>query len=109
MEAAAIEQQVSAIARSLTPSSTEPTSESRVKALQTLVELKRLEQLKAIASSQSNSTYFFGDKASLGADVAAAGGPWGIDYAQNVKGGIQTQTARSAKIGEAGSAVQSVF
>jgi len=110
MEASAIAQQVEAIARSLSPTSvSEPTSEDRMKALQTLVELKRLEQLRAIASSKSNSTYFFGDKASLGAGVDGAGGPWGVDYAQNMKAGIQSQSGRNAKIAEAGSVVQAIF
>jgi len=108
MEATAIAHQVEAIARSLTPESvSEPTQENRMKALQMLVELKRLEQLKAIANSQSNSTYFFGDKASLGAVVDGAGGPWAVDYAQNMKAGFQSQSSRSAKIGEAGSVVHS--
>jgi hypothetical protein len=107
MEAAAIAQQVEAIARSLTPSSvSEPTPEHRSKALQTLVDLKRLDQLKAIASSQSNSTYFFGDRASVGAVVDGAGGPWAVDYAQNMKAGFQSPSARNARIGEAGSVVQ---
>lgn len=103
MEATAIAHQVEAIARSLTPESvSEPTPENRMKALQMLVELKRLEQLKAIASSPSNSTYFFGDKASVGAVVDGAGGPWAVDYAQNMKAGFQS-SARGAKIGEAAS------
>ena len=110
MEASAIAKQVEAIARSLTPSSvSEPTPENLSKALQTLVDLKRLEQLKAIASSQSNSTYFFGDKASLGAVVDSAGGPWGVDYAQNMKAGFQSQSARNARVGEAASVVQAAI
>ncbi len=96
MEASAIAQQVEAISRSLTPSSiTEPSAENREKALQILVELKRLEQLKAIASSQSNSTYFFGDKASLGAGLDGSGGALSIDYAQSVKAGLKSQTGES--------------
>lgn len=91
MEASAIAQQVEAISRSLSPNSaSEPTVENRMKALNVLVELKRLEQLKAIANSQSNSTYFFGDKVSLGAGIDGAGGPWGVDYAQSVKAGLKT-------------------
>jgi len=100
MEASAIAQQVEAISRSLSPSSaSEPTVENRIKALNVLVELKRLEQLKAIANSQSNSTYFFGDKASVGAGIDGAGGPWGVDYAQSVKAGLKTSNAQDVPRG----------
>jgi len=106
MEASAIAQQVEAISRSLTPSSIpEPSAENREKALQILVELKRLEQLKAIASSQSNSTYFFGDKASVGAGLDGSGGSLSIDYAQSVKGGLglRSPTGQSGRtVGEKG-------
>jgi hypothetical protein len=97
MEASAIAQQVEAISRSLSPSSIpEPSAENREKALQILVELKRLEQLKAIASSQSNSTYFFGDKASVGAGLDGSGGALSIDYAQSVKAGLlKSQTGNT--------------
>ncbi|KAF8154799.1 hypothetical protein B0H34DRAFT_661203 [Crassisporium funariophilum] len=87
MEASAIAQQVEHIARSLAPNS-DPSSilpEHRQSALATLVELKRLEQLRAIAESKSNSTYFFGDKAALG----VAGDPYGVDYAQRVMAGLE--------------------
>jgi len=99
MEASAIAQQVEAISQSLSPN-TNPesiTPEIRSRALAVLVELKRLEQLKAIAQSKSNSTYFFGDKAALGSGLEGSGGPWGIDYAQNIKAGIQTSGSEGGK------------
>ncbi len=110
MEASAIAEQVEAIARSLTLSSaSEPAVENRMKALNVLVELKRLEQLKAIANSRSNSTYFFGDKACLGAGIDGAGGPWGVDYAQNVKAGLKTQDGpHGGKTGHSGVAAATI-
>ncbi|KAF9528290.1 hypothetical protein CPB83DRAFT_854791 [Crepidotus variabilis] len=99
MEASAIAKQVEAISRSLAPdSSTEPSTEHRLTALQMLVELKRLDQLKAIASSDSNSTYFFGDKAALGAGLEGAGGSWGVDYAQNVKDNMQKASNAESQV-----------
>jgi hypothetical protein len=59
MEANALATQVAAVASSLASS---PGSEERVLALRTLVEIKRIEQLKAIAKSGNSSTYFFGDR-----------------------------------------------
>ncbi|KAF9476229.1 hypothetical protein BDN70DRAFT_882669 [Pholiota conissans] len=84
MEASALAQQVEHIALSLAPSKDAVTSEHRKFALATLVELRRLEQLQAIAKSKSNSTYFFGDKAALG----AANDAFNVDYAQAVKAGL---------------------
>lgn len=85
MEASALATQVNEIARSLSNSET-MTDEDRRRALAAIIEIKRLEQLKAIAASQSNSTYFFGDRASMGvgSDVEA----FNVDYAQNVKRGL---------------------
>ena len=60
MEASALANQVSTIAASLNPSN--PGAEERKLALHTIVELKRLEQLREIAKSGNNSTYFFGDR-----------------------------------------------
>ena len=103
MEASAIAQQVEAIARSLAPSSSnEPSPGDKLQALQTLVELRRLEQLKAIATSKSNSTYFFGDKASLGEGLSGAGGPWSVDYAQQVKTNMQGANAKGSLGGAVG-------
>jgi len=89
MEASALAEQVENIARSLSPNPSQPdsvTPEHRKLALSTLVELKRLEQLKAIAESKSNSTYFFGDKAALGMNGNMEA--FNVDYAQSVKAGI---------------------
>ena len=82
MEASAIAQQIEHIAASIAVDKENVQPADRQRALNTLVELKRLEQLKAIAGSASNSTYFFGDKAALGQ-------AYGIDYAEHVKGGLQ--------------------
>ena len=85
MEASAIAQQVENIARSLAPNKDVILPEHRQAALSTLVELKRLEQLRAIAESKSNSTYFFGDKAAMG----SANEAFNVDYAQQVKASLE--------------------
>jgi len=85
MEASAIAEQVDHIARSLALNKDDIGPEHRHAALSTLVELKRLEQLKAIAGGQGNSTYFFGDKAALG----SANEAFNVDYAQHVKAGLE--------------------
>lgn len=87
MEASALSSQVEEIARSLAknPDAVEPSD--RKFALSTLVELRRLHQLKAIAESKSNSTYFFGDRAALGQDA------YSIDYAEQIKGGLQSKVS----------------
>ncbi|TFK34704.1 hypothetical protein BDQ12DRAFT_656638 [Crucibulum laeve] len=85
MEASAIAEQVENIARSIAQNTEKPTPEDRQRALSTLIELKRLEQLRAIAESKSNSTYFFGDTAALGRSTEA----FNIDYAQHVKAGLE--------------------
>jgi len=85
MEAVALARQVDSISRSLAPSPEAVTDEHRNLALSTLVELRRLEQLRAIAESKSNSTYFFGDKSALGVGTNDA---FSVDYAQNVKMGL---------------------
>ncbi|KAF8996015.1 hypothetical protein BDQ17DRAFT_961847 [Cyathus striatus] len=85
LEANAIAQQVESIARSIAQDKDKIQPEDRQRALNTLVELKRLEQLNAIARSKSNSTYFFGDKAALGQGAEA----FNIDYAQHVKSGVE--------------------
>lgn len=90
MESTALAQQVDNIARSLAPSAEAVTAEHRKLALATLVELRRLEQLRAIAESKSNSTYFFGDKSALGVGSNDA---FNVDYAQNVKAGLEKQDA----------------
>lgn len=65
MEASALASQVEELARSLSKSKDSIDLEARRMALEKLIELRRLEQLKAIAESQSNSTYFFGDQGTL--------------------------------------------
>lgn len=86
MEASALASQVEKLAQSIAsnPSNVQP--EDRNRALKTLVELRRLDQLKAIASSSSNSTYFFGDKSALG--LGNGSDAYNIDYAEKIKGGV---------------------
>lgn len=61
----ALARQVDVLAQSM---SREPTVDDRKKALDALLELRRLEQLKAIAEGHGNSTYFFGDSKGTGRD-----------------------------------------
>ncbi|KAF5310195.1 hypothetical protein D9619_010592 [Psilocybe cf. subviscida] len=82
MEASALAQQMDHIARSLASNSDNVTSEDRKLALATLVELRRLEQLRAIANGQGNSTYFFGEKA----EMRSAHEYLSADYLQTLKG-----------------------
>lgn len=94
MEASAIAQQVDNIARSLAPNKDDILPEHRQVALSTLVELKRLEQLRAIAESKCNSTYFFGDKAAMGSASEA----FNVDYAQHVKAGLEPTRPSSRRV-----------
>ncbi|KAF9458556.1 hypothetical protein BDZ94DRAFT_1313176 [Collybia nuda] len=91
MEAAAIAQQVEHIAQSIAKDKDNVQSGDRQRALNTLIELRRLEQLKAIAGSKTNSTYFFGDKAALG----QASDAYNVDYAEHVKGNLGTRGSRA--------------
>ena len=61
--------QVDVLAKSMAEPNTVPTSADRAKALDALLALRRLEQLKAIASGSGNSTYFFGDAKGTGRDA----------------------------------------
>jgi len=88
MEASALAQQVEELARALSKSKDVIDTEARNIALEKLIELRRLEQLKAIAESKSNSTYFFGDRSALGQD------PYSIDYAEQVKGGLHERDGK---------------
>lgn len=65
-EARAISKQVELIAYALSPN---PTEAERALALETLLKLKRLEQLNAIARGKGNNTYFFGDAKGTGRDA----------------------------------------
>lgn len=94
MEASALAMQVEDIARSISLDKDSVRPEERLRALETLVELRRLEQLKAIAASKSNSTYFFGDKSALGRSSADA---YNIDYAEHIKDGVE-KTRREAGV-----------
>ncbi|KAJ7621059.1 stomatin family protein [Roridomyces roridus] len=87
MEASALAQQVEALAEAVAAPGSTPGPLERKQALSALVELRRLEQLRAIAKGSGNSTYFFGDKAAMGLG-GGAGEAYNVDYAENVKGGI---------------------
>lgn len=92
MEATALAKQVEEVALSLAADKTNVTKEEKERALMALIEIRRLEQLRAIAASQSNSTYFFGDKAALGVSSDA----FNVDYAQQVKAGIEKKSANKS-------------
>lgn len=85
MEANAVAQQIEEIARSIAQDKNAIQQEDRTRALSALVELKRMEQLRAIAGSKNNTTYFFGDKAALGHGPD----PYNIDYAEQIKSGLE--------------------
>ncbi|EDR06299.1 uncharacterized protein LACBIDRAFT_300390 [Laccaria bicolor S238N-H82] len=90
MESSVIAQQVENIARSIAANKDDVRPEERQRALATLVDLKRLEQLRAISQSKSNSTYFFGDKSALGVSSDA----FNVDYAQHVKASFENRRSR---------------
>ncbi|KAJ3811843.1 hypothetical protein F5876DRAFT_38730 [Lentinula aff. lateritia] len=71
MEASALAEQVSKLALSISGAADEAHVQStdRRRALDALVELRRLEQLKAIAKGTGTSTYFFGDSSILGSNA----------------------------------------
>jgi len=95
MEASAIAKQVEEIARSIAQDKGNVAADERRQALNTLVELKRLEQLRAIAASQNNTTYFFGDQAALGRQATDA---YNVDYAEQVKGSLGEKKARGGRV-----------
>ena len=68
-EGEAIARQVDILARSLGSPGSEVTNEDKNTALSALLELRRIEQLKAIAAGAGNATYFFGDGKRLGRDA----------------------------------------
>lgn len=69
-EGLALARQVEILAQSLVAEpSAKPTDEDKRRALDALLELRRLEQLKAIAAGHGNSTYFFGYAKGTGRDV----------------------------------------
>ncbi|KAJ7061973.1 hypothetical protein C8F01DRAFT_1251801 [Mycena amicta] len=90
MEASALAQQISAVADAIAVPGSVPGPAERKQALNALVELRRLEQLSAIAHGSGNTTYFFGDRSALGQGAAEA---FNIDYAEQVKGGLKTRKA----------------
>jgi len=95
MEASAIARQIEEIAKSIAQDGSNVQPEDRHQALNALVELRRLEQLKAIAGSGNNSTYFFGDKAALGHGADA----YNVDYAESVKGGMKKRAEGAINVG----------
>jgi hypothetical protein len=87
MEASALAQQIDAVAVAVAAPGSAPGPAERKQALSALVELRRLEQLRAIAAGTGNSTYFFGDRAAMGLG-GSAGEAYNVDYAEQVKGGL---------------------
>ncbi|KAG5716161.1 hypothetical protein E4T56_gene10681 [Termitomyces sp. T112] len=87
LEASALASQVEELARSIAKDKDNILPEERQRALTSLIEIRRLDQLKAIAQSKSNSTYFFGDQAALG----RANDSYNIDYAEHIKGGLYSK------------------
>lgn len=100
MEASALAQQVSKLALSISGVVDEkdvaPSDKSR--ALDALIELRRLEQLKAIAQGSGNSTYFFGDKPIFG-NGAENGiglpGAYYVDYAEQTKAALKNPVSHA--------------
>ncbi|KAI0762341.1 hypothetical protein C8Q74DRAFT_1318860 [Fomes fomentarius] len=95
LEAEGLAAQVEALAKSLAQDGAKVTPEHRNSALKTLVELKKLEQLKAIAASTNNATYFFGEKATFGGDA----GLYNLDYAEHLKKGVEKGATGAAAVG----------
>ncbi|KAJ7713722.1 hypothetical protein B0H16DRAFT_1809355 [Mycena metata] len=87
MEATALAQQIDGVAAAVTAPGSTPGPAERREALSALVELRRLEQLRAIANGTGNATYFFGDRAAMGLGAGAADA-FNVDYAEQVKGGL---------------------
>ncbi|KAF7303704.1 PHB domain-containing protein [Mycena indigotica] len=94
MEASALAQQISAVADAISEPGANPGPAERKQALNALVELRRLDQLGAIARGTGNSTYFFGDRAAL-----AAGESFNIDYAEQVKAGLTNSKTKKGEVG----------
>lgn len=86
-EGEALARQVEFIAQSLSGGAA-PSEEVKLKALDTLVDLRRLEQLKAIAHGQSNSTYFFGESAKVGRE------PYDVENTERWKRLLEAQRKR---------------
>ncbi|KAJ7698860.1 stomatin family protein [Mycena metata] len=87
MEATALAQQIDGVAAAVTAPGSQPGPAERREALSALIELRRLEQLRAIANGTGNATYFFGDRAAMGLGAGAADA-FNVDYAEQVKGGL---------------------
>ena len=86
-DARAIAGQIEFIVQAL---NVEPTEKDRAAALQALLELKRLDQLQAIAHGHGNSTYFFGDAKGTGRDA------YEVDNVERWKRNLAHQEAKSA-------------
>ncbi|KAF7377814.1 PHB domain-containing protein [Mycena sanguinolenta] len=93
MEASALASQIDALAEAVAAPGTAPGPAERKQALDALIELRRLEQLRAIAKGKGNATYFFGDRAALGLN-GGAGDAFNVDYAEHVKGNMAKGKSR---------------
>jgi hypothetical protein len=81
----ALADQVEIIARSLMVDGSTPSEDARRRALETIVELRRIEQLQAIAQGSSNATYFFGGGGS-------AADQWQVDNDQRFKTSLASRS-----------------
>ncbi|KAJ7471267.1 hypothetical protein B0H11DRAFT_1376656 [Mycena galericulata] len=100
MEASALAQQIDAVAAAVAAPGSAAGPAERKAALTALVELRRLEQLRAIAGGTGNATYFFGDRAAMGLG-GSAGEAYNVDYAEQVKGGLAHKGRVEAGVAQA--------
>ncbi|GJE98700.1 stomatin family protein [Phanerochaete sordida] len=93
-EGEALARQVDILARALgADPQAAPPSAARTAALGALLELRRLDQLQAIARGDGNATYFFGDAKGTGRD------PYEVDNVELWKNSLRTQLGAPAPPG----------
>ncbi|KAK7052406.1 PHB domain-containing protein [Favolaschia claudopus] len=99
MEASALASQIDAIAQAVAAPGSAPGPAERGQALNALVELRRLDQLRAIAGNAGKGTYFFGNQAALGVGMGLGGGgdAFNVDYAEQVKAGLVEKERSNVK------------
>ncbi|KIJ53737.1 hypothetical protein M422DRAFT_241981 [Sphaerobolus stellatus SS14] len=91
-EGNALAHQIESVAKSLlVDKNAEPSADLKLRALDAILELRRLEQLKAIADGNSNSTYFFG-----GDKVIAERGPYEVDNVEKWKRSMAERSTLSS-------------
>ncbi|KAF8586117.1 stomatin family protein [Ramaria rubella] len=93
-EGLALARQIDAVAESLMAESKDkPTDQTKLRALEALLELRRLEQLKAIAAGQANSTYFFGQEGRV-----LNGSGYEVDNTEKWKKSMQDQMMKTSNV-----------